>query len=432
MFAAFLRKLLGLIGPLTGETCARVGQANSESTRAIAKQPGGDSNDESTAMVAYDEKLLDHSRTQWQFGDWASLAKLDRDTLQHHPDRAKLALLCAAGHQAEGRVVDARKYTQLALDWGCSKRMVSQILVAGVYGTHGRAALAAGDSQRALGYFKSKVAVANLRVNSALLSETQIMRETQRLTQSLQVAATLVSISVQELQTPAKPDVGITSYAQNFEDVMLWRALGRIENGFYIDVGAHDPIIDSVSKAFYEHGWRGIHVEPLAEYADALRKDRPDERVIEAIIASEVGSQTFFHIPKTGLSTGTQEFATRHKNSGWQVNEIFVLTTTLEAVFDEIGDRQIHWLKIDVEGMEVDVLTGWGKHPARPWIVVVEATEPNSQTPTWALWEKFLTDRNYTFEYFDGLNRFYVAGEHQELACMLMTPPCIFDKFFKF
>ncbi len=52
------------------------------------------------------------------------------------------------------------------------------------------------------------------------------------------------------------------SYAQNFEDVMLWRALKHVENGFYVDVGAQDPVVDSVSLAFYEHGWRGVHIEP--------------------------------------------------------------------------------------------------------------------------------------------------------------------------
>ena len=54
--------------------------------------------------------------------------------------------------------------------------------------------------------------------------------------------------------------MSIVSYAQNFEDVMLWRALGKVENGFYIDIGAQHPVIDSVSKAFYDNGWRGIHV----------------------------------------------------------------------------------------------------------------------------------------------------------------------------
>jgi hypothetical protein len=35
-----------------------------------------------------------------------------------------------------------------------------------------------------------------------------------------------------------------TSYAQNFEDVMLRRALKNVVHGFYVDVGAQDPIVD--------------------------------------------------------------------------------------------------------------------------------------------------------------------------------------------
>ena len=54
------------------------------------------------------------------------------------------------------------------------------------------------------------------------------------------------------------------SYAQNFEDLMLYRALGKVERGFYIDIGAHHPEIDSVSKAFVDRGWRGVHVEPVS------------------------------------------------------------------------------------------------------------------------------------------------------------------------
>lgn len=44
------------------------------------------------------------------------------------------------------------------------------------------------------------------------------------------------------------------SYAQNFEDVMLRRALRSVERGFYIDVGAADPVEMSVTKTFYDAG----------------------------------------------------------------------------------------------------------------------------------------------------------------------------------
>ena len=45
--------------------------------------------------------------------------------------------------------------------------------------------------------------------------------------------------------------MSFVSYSQNFEDVMLWRALKYVENGFYIDIGSQDPVIDYVSLAFY-------------------------------------------------------------------------------------------------------------------------------------------------------------------------------------
>ena len=106
-------------------------------------------------LVPYDENLLERSRTQWQFGDWANLAALARDTLQHHPDRAKLALLAAAGHSAQGNATEARQYTRLAIDWGCSKRLVSQLLISGVFNTLGRAAAISNQDDRAIRWFQA-------------------------------------------------------------------------------------------------------------------------------------------------------------------------------------------------------------------------------------------------------------------------------------
>lgn len=62
------------------------------------------------------------------------------------------------------------------------------------------------------------------------------------------------------------------SYAQNYEDVMLWRALKHIANGFYIDVGAAWPDKHSVTKAFYDRGWRGINIEPNPVHHASLVK----------------------------------------------------------------------------------------------------------------------------------------------------------------
>jgi FkbM family methyltransferase len=223
--------------------------------------------------------------------------------------------------------------------------------------------------------------------------------------------------------------MGIVSYAQNFEDVMLWRALGHVPNGFYIDVGAQHPIIDSVSKAFYEHGWRGIHVEATHAYAEMLRKDRPDELVMETALSDKPGTITFYEIPDTGLSTGDKSIADNHRAQGYDVKELTITCATLENVFSHVGSMEIHWLKIDVEGMERFVLQGWGNAQNSPWILTIESTYPNSQSETHLEWQDLVFSRGYHEVYFDGLSRYYVSNEHVELAKNFYSPPNIFDQF---
>jgi hypothetical protein len=92
------------------------------------------------------------------------------------------------------------------------------------------------------------------------------------------------------------------TYAQNFEDLMLWRALKHIPTGFYIDIGAQDPLIDSVSFAFYERGWRGVHVEPVPRYAERLRQERRDETVIQAAVGMAGPLIKFYEVPGSGCS----------------------------------------------------------------------------------------------------------------------------------
>ena len=221
----------------------------------------------------------------------------------------------------------------------------------------------------------------------------------------------------------------IISYAQNFEDVMLWRALGHIENGFYIDIGAQDPVTDSVSLAFYEKGWRGVHVEATPHYAELLRRARPDELVLQAVVSNRHGLATFYEIPDTGISTGDPALVASHREKGFTVNVINVPCLTLADIFRKANGKEIQWLKIDVEGMEQQLLEGWGRSKIRPWVVVVESTLPLTQIESYEKWESIILKKGYGFAYFDGLNRFYVSTNHAELLQSFSTPPNVFDGF---
>jgi FkbM family methyltransferase len=221
----------------------------------------------------------------------------------------------------------------------------------------------------------------------------------------------------------------IVSYAQNFEDVMLWRALKHVERGFYVDVGAKDPVKDSISLLFYEAGWRGVHVEPSSDYAAKLRSARPDEKVIGAAVGEASGMVTFYPSASTDLSTCDSLLAKQYTGAGLNFQQNTVPCIRLSQIFAECGKREIHWLKIDVEGSEAAVIESWRGSAVRPWIAVVQGVKPGTREPTFNMWESTLLHLGYTFVYFDGLNRFYVSRKHAELARAFELAPNLFDGF---
>ena len=173
------------------------------------------------------------------------------------------------------------------------------------------------------------------------------------------------------------------SYAQNFEDVMLWRALSGVEGGTYVDVGAYHPVEDAVTKAFYDRGWRGINIEPVEELLRRFVEERPRDINLGVALGNAAGKLTLYEVPGTGLSTSEQEIARRHAEQGFEVRLRVVPCTTLDEVLREHRIGEVHFLKVDVEGAERAVLEGASFDDVRPWIVVVEATAPNSPDKDW-------------------------------------------------
>ena len=215
------------------------------------------------------------------------------------------------------------------------------------------------------------------------------------------------------------------SYAQNFEDIRLWRALRNVENGFYIDIGANDPVHDSVTKAFYDHGWTGINVEPVANYHQALCEQRPKDTNLQCVGGENAQDLTFYSIADTGLSTLEPTVAQQRKDAGMDVRSHTVQSRTLTAICEQHAQgKPIHFLKIDVEGHEETVLRGMDFSQWRPWIILIETPWERNQT-----WETLLTDAGYQSILFDGLNTYYLAEEHLNLKPAFDIPPCNLDNF---
>jgi FkbM family methyltransferase len=221
------------------------------------------------------------------------------------------------------------------------------------------------------------------------------------------------------------------SYAQNFEDVMLWRALKNVERGFYIDVGAAWPDEHSVTRAFYERGWHGINIEPNPVFHQQLQARRPRDTNLKLAIGEREDTVAMNFFDDTGLSTIDDTIAEQHREAGWSLDRQPVQVTTLAEVWRQHvpAGQAVHFLKVDIEGLEEAALRGNDWQANRPWVVVVEATLPMSQTESYAAWEPILLAADYRFAYADGLNRFYVANEHTELLPAFAYPPNVFDGF---
>jgi FkbM family methyltransferase len=225
------------------------------------------------------------------------------------------------------------------------------------------------------------------------------------------------------------------SYAQNHEDVVLARALhADTRRGFWIDVGAADPLSDSVTAAFAERGWRGVNVEPLQVEYERLCDMRPADDNLCLALGDAPGHGKLFVGPpgSRGASTLLPDLAERYRIEGYDFTPVEVAISTLKEIVETHVSDPVDFLKIDVEGSEREVLAGAGWSNFRPRIVVVDSISPVSMLSTHEDWESILIEADYRFALFDGLNRFYARSDEPGLLEALSAPANALDDFIPY
>lgn len=221
----------------------------------------------------------------------------------------------------------------------------------------------------------------------------------------------------------------LVSYAQEFEDIILYRMLHDIQHGFYVDVGCGHPQNISVTKFFYERGWRGMNIDPRAGIIDLYAKERPEDINLNIAVSNQARSLNFYEWGD--MSTFDYDNVRRLGEDKFK-KPVLLELKTLTQVFDEaLPDRIISFLKIDVEKHEKEVLQGLDLNRYRPLAIAIESTLPCTSTACYHEWEHILNDNAYKIIYEGGINRYYAPREQYDRISANMAN-CRIQPFIKF
>jgi hypothetical protein len=150
-----------------------------------------------------------------------------------------------------------------------------------------------------------------------------------------------------------------------------------------------------------------------------------------SLVGSKSGSIVFYEIPEdTRLSTTDEVTAKKHAAEfGYSIKSHRMAFESLDAICRRNNTDIIHFLKIDVEGCEGDVISSIDFDFIKPWLIVVESTLPCSDESADISWESALKNAGYEFVFFDGLSRYYVSNQKLELKKHFAYPAGIHDSF---
>ncbi len=191
------------------------------------------------------------------------------------------------------------------------------------------------------------------------------------------------------------------SFSQEGEDRVLNRFFENQKDGFYIEVGAHHPFRFSNTALFYEKGWKGLTIDPNPDVAKLFQQFRSRDRHLQMGVGKQNEPLKFYQFEESALNTFSEEVYSKRIKEGFKLaRTLEIPVMSLKNIFEknhEFLPKTIHFMSVDVEGFDEEVLASndWQKY--RPQIVVVEIFAKNIEEVINSNSYKIMKEAGYEF-----------------------------------
>ncbi len=172
--------------------------------------------------------------------------------------------------------------------------------------------------------------------------------------------------------------------------------------GFYVDVGANDPVLDSQSQHLEALGWTGLLVEPDPDCCELLRKTRTGT-VVEMACSSPENAGKLLQLNRAGPHSTLEDkpIALGAVVRSTVAVRCDTLDTILQSHSVPVG---FDFLSIDIEGHELAALSGFTFNKWRPRLVLMEDHVTHLDK------HRLMQRSNYQLLMRTGLNSWYVPA----------------------
>ena len=188
------------------------------------------------------------------------------------------------------------------------------------------------------------------------------------------------------------------TYSQEGEELIIRRFFHGRSDGFYVDVGAHEPRRYSNTHFLYREGWRGIDIDPNPGCIARFAKERPRDTHVNVGIGAGCRELRYFMFTAWELNTFDTAVAARREREGHQILKIrsVPVRSLAEVLADNVpSGTVIDVMSVDVEGLDLEVLRSNDWTRFAPRLVLAEVYEKDLRVVMDSELARFLLDYRY-------------------------------------